>query len=67
LRLAIVSLIVLVLLGALAGLILTRVFGAAAARNQKRPGGGEDKGGRDLMGDDAEAKKARGRMSRSLG
>jgi flagellar basal body-associated protein FliL len=39
LGLAIVSLIVLVLLGALAGLILTRVFGAAAARNQKRPGG----------------------------
>jgi hypothetical protein len=67
LGLAIVSLIVLVLLGALAGLILTRVFGAAAARNQKRPGGGEDKGGRDLMGDDAEAKKARGRMSHSLG
>ena len=65
--LAIVSLIVLVLLGALAGLILTRVFGAAAARNQKRPGGGEDEGGRDLMGDDAEAKKARGRMRRSLG
>ena len=64
--LAIVSLIVLVLLGALAGLILTRVFGAAAARNQKRPGGGEDKVGRDLM-DDAEAKKTRGRMSRSFG
>ena len=65
--LAVVSLIVLVLLGALAGLILTRVLGAAAARNHKRPGGGEDKGGRDLMGDDAEAKNARGRMSRSLG
>ena len=43
--LAIVSLIVLVLLGALAGLILARVFGVAAARNQKRPGGGEDRGG----------------------
>ena len=65
--LAIVSLIVLVLLGALAGLLFARVFGAAAARNQKRPGGGEDKGGRDLMGDDAEAKKARGQMRRSLG
>ena len=65
--LAIVSLIVLVLLGALAGLILTRVFGAAAPRNQKRPEGGEDKGGRDLMGDNAQAKKARGRMRRSLG
>ena len=65
--LAIVSLIVLVLLGALASLILARVFGSAAARNQKRPGGGQDKGGRDLMGDDAEAKKARGRMRRSLG
>ena len=46
--LAIVSLIVLALLGALAGLILARVFGAAAARNQKRPGGGEDRDGRDL-------------------
>jgi hypothetical protein len=45
LGLAIVSLIVLALLGALAGLILTRVFGAAAARNQRRPGGGEDRGG----------------------
>ena len=65
--LAIVSLIVLVLLGALAGLILARVFGAATARNQKRPGDGEDRDGRDLMGDDAEAKKARGRMRRSLG
>jgi hypothetical protein len=67
LGLAIVSLIVLVLLGALAGLVLARVFGSAVARNEKRPGGGEDKGGRDLMGDDAEAKKARGQMRRSLG
>jgi hypothetical protein len=67
LGLAIVSLIVLVLLGALASLILARVFGSAAARNQKRPEGGKDKGGRDLMGDDVEAKKARGRMRRSLG
>lgn len=65
--LAIVSLIVLVLLGTFAGLILARVFGAAAGRNQKRPGGEEDKGGRDLMGADAEAKKARGRMRGSLG
>jgi flagellar basal body-associated protein FliL len=45
LGLAVVSLIVLVLLGALAGLILTRVFGAAAARNQRRPGAGKTEAG----------------------
>ena len=43
--LAIVSLIVLVFLGALAGLILARVFGAAAARNENQPGGGNEEDG----------------------
>jgi hypothetical protein len=45
LGLAIVSLIVLAILGALAGLILTRVFGAAAARNENQPGGGSEEDG----------------------
>jgi hypothetical protein len=40
-----VSLIVLVILGALAGLILARVFGAAAARNENQPGGGSEEDG----------------------
>ncbi len=39
---AIVSLIVLAILGAIGGLLLSRVFGAAAARNEDRPRGGED-------------------------
>ena len=37
--LAVVSLIVLAILGALAGLVLSRVLGAAGSRNEKRPGG----------------------------
>jgi hypothetical protein len=45
LGLARVSLIVLAILGALAGLILTRVFGAAAARNENQPGGGSEEDG----------------------
>ena len=40
--LAIVSLIVLVILGALGGLFLFRVLGQSAARNEERPGGGEE-------------------------
>ena len=43
--LAIVSLIVLAIVGALAGLILARVFGAAAARNENQPGGGSEEDG----------------------
>ncbi len=43
--LAIVSLIVLTIVGALAGLILARVFGAAAARNENQPGGGSEEDG----------------------
>jgi len=39
LGLAVVSLIVLAILGALAGLVLSRVLGAAGSRNEKRPGG----------------------------
>ena len=43
--LAIVSLIVLAILGGLAGLILPRIFGAAAARNEDQPGGGSEEDG----------------------
>ena len=39
-----VSLIVLAILGALGGLVLSRVLGEAGARNQKRPGGGGESG-----------------------
>lgn len=38
--LAVVSLIVLAVFGALAGLVLARVFGTAAARNENTPGDG---------------------------
>jgi hypothetical protein len=37
-----VSLIILVVLGVVAGLVLARAFGAAAARNEKRPGDEQD-------------------------
>jgi hypothetical protein len=48
---AVVSLIVLALVGALGGLVLARVFGAAAARNEDRPGGaGDDEEGRGREG-----------------
>ena len=43
--LAIVSLIVLAIIGGLAGLILARVFGAATARNENQPGGGSEEDG----------------------
>ena len=43
--LAVVSLIVLAILGLLGGLVLFRVFGQAAARNEDRPGGGGDEDG----------------------
>ena len=50
--LAVVSLIVLAILGAVGGLVLFRVFGAAAARNDDRPGGAGDEGrGRTRPGD----------------
>jgi hypothetical protein len=42
LGLAIVSLIVLAIIGALAGFILARIFGAAAARNENQSGGGSE-------------------------
>ena len=38
---AIASIIVLVVVGALGGLLLFRVFGRAAARNENQPGGGD--------------------------
>jgi hypothetical protein len=42
LGLAVVALIILIVLGVVAGLVLARTFGAAAARNEKRPGGEQD-------------------------
>src|SRR3712207_2617184 len=41
LGLAVVSMIILVVLGVVAGLVLARAFGAAVARNEKRPGSQE--------------------------
>lgn len=38
--LAVVSFIILAIMGAVAGLVLGRVFGSAVARNEDRPGGG---------------------------
>ncbi len=43
--LGVVSLIVLAILGLLGGLLLFRVFGQAAARNEDAPGGGGDEDG----------------------
>ena len=50
--LAVVSLIVLVVMGAIGGLVLARVFASAAARNERRPGG-EYEGARGRTGADA--------------
>jgi hypothetical protein len=62
LGLAVVSLLVLVIIGALGGLVFARVFGAVAARNENRPGGGsEDE--RDLMSHDKPARRARKRVT----
>ena len=47
--LAIVSLIILAIVGALAGFVFSRIFGAAAARNENQPGGGSEEDG-DLQG-----------------
>ena len=63
---AVVSLLVLVIIGALGGLVFARVFGAVAARNENRPGGGsEDEW--DLMSHDEPARRARKRVTQSLG
>jgi hypothetical protein len=43
--LAIVSFIVLVIMGAVAGLVLGRVFGAAVGQNENRPGAGAQAAG----------------------
>ena len=56
--LAIVSLIVLAILGAIAGLILSRIFATAAARNENRPGGEEE---REQGPGDEQQKQARAR------
>ena len=42
---AIASIIVLVVVGALGGLLLFRVLGRAAARNENQPGGGDAEAG----------------------
>ena len=50
--LGVVSLIVLAILGLLGGLLLFRVFGQAAARNEDRPGGDEDEGQQANLGEE---------------
>ena len=62
---AVVSLIVLVLVGAVGGLVLARVFGAAAARNEDRAGGAGDEEGRGREGPNEE--EGRGQAGRLLG
>ena len=63
---AVVSLIVLALVGALGGLVLARVFGAAAARNEDRPGGaGDEEEGSGREGPNEE--EGRGQAGRLLG
>jgi hypothetical protein len=61
LGLAVVSLIILVVLGVVAGLVLARALGTAAARNEKWPGGEQDGEKREQMDPGAEyGGKARG-------
>ena len=60
---AVVSLLVLAIIGALGGLVFAHVFGAAAARNENRPGGGsEDE--RDLMSYDEPAPRGPAELTR---
>jgi hypothetical protein len=66
LGLAVVSLLILAIIGALGGLLFARVFGAAAARNDNRPGGGSE-GERDLTSSDEPTRSARKRIGRRLG
>jgi hypothetical protein len=68
LGLAVVSLIILVVLGVVAGLVLARAFGAAVARNEKRPGGqeGEEERGRTSPGKDHGKTGGGGRQARLL-
>lgn len=60
--LAVVSLLVLAVMGALGGLVLARVFATATARNPRRPGGGENGGGggRTGAGNNVEGKRLAG-------
>ena len=61
--LAVVSLLVLAIIGALGSLVLARVFGVAVARNENRPGGGsEDE--RDLMSYDEPAPRGPAELTR---
>jgi len=67
LGLAVVSLIVLAIMGAIGGLVLARVFGAAAARTDNRPGGAEARqedytaeGGADAAAKSEEGKRMAG-------
>ena len=66
---AVVSLIVLAVVGALGGLVLARVFGAAAARNEDRPGGaGDDEGrGREDPGEEGPNEADKRQAGRLLG
>ena len=64
--LAIVSPLILAIIGTLGGLIFARVFGAAATRNDNRPGGGsEDE--RDLTSSDEPTRSARKRIGWRFG
>ncbi len=56
--LAIVSLIVLAIVGALAGFVFSRIFGAAAARNESQPGGGSEEDGNPQGGLDEETRRS---------
>ena len=53
--LAVISLIILAVMGALGGLVMARVFATAAARNERRPGGEEDGGERGRTGSGADS------------
>lgn len=48
------SLVILIVLGVVAGLVLARAFGAAVAHNEKRPGGqeGEEERGHTSLSED---------------
>jgi hypothetical protein len=61
LGLAVISLLVLAVIGALGGLVMARVFATAAARNERRPGGGKG-GERAAPGSDLEGTKLAGML-----
>ncbi len=61
--LAVVSLLILAVMGAVGGLVMARVFASAAARNERRPGGAEEGGAARPVpgsGNDLEGKRLAG-------